>query len=61
MAYPVEVLFRYMPNGRLKVRVIIPDTDRQMDTEIIRDTGLDQERLDGWRKFICGLPPGERR
>ncbi|NLF07977.1 MAG: Hsp70 family protein [Pirellulaceae bacterium] len=55
--YPVDVLFRYLPNGRLKVRVVLPKTDRRVDAEIVREIGLDKERLDGWRKFICGLPP----
>ncbi|MBU4272198.1 MAG: Hsp70 family protein [Planctomycetes bacterium] len=57
--YPVEILFHYKPNGRLKVRVTLPETDRRVDTEIVRETGLDKDRLDGWRKYICGLTPAE--
>ena len=57
--YPVDILFHYKPNGRLKVRVVLPETDRRVDAEIIREIGLDKERLDGWRKFICGRPAME--
>jgi molecular chaperone DnaK len=54
---PVEVLFRYEPNGRLKVRVAVPGTDRQIATELVRPNSLSKEHLDGWRKYISGLPP----
>jgi len=59
--YPVEVLFRYEPNGRLKVRVSVPGTGRKITTEIVRENGMSKERLDGWRQAISGLPPGEYR
>ena len=55
--YPVEVLFHYEPNGRLKVRVTVPDTDRQVATEIIRENSLSKEHMDEWRRHICGEPP----
>ncbi|MCC6127346.1 MAG: Hsp70 family protein [Pirellulales bacterium] len=58
---PVDVLFHYEPNGRLKVRVIVPGADRQIATEIVRENSLAKEHLDGWRKFICGLEPTEYR
>jgi molecular chaperone DnaK len=58
---PVDVLFHYKPNGRLKVRVNVPGADRQMATEILRENSLSKEHLDGWRKFICGLDPTEYR
>jgi molecular chaperone DnaK len=58
---PVDVLFHYEPNGRLKVRVIVPGADRQMATEIVRENSLSKEHLDGWRKFICGLEPTNYR
>ena len=57
--YPVEVRFHYEPNGRLKVRVTVPNTDRQMATEIVRENSLSKEHLDGWRQYICGQPPTE--
>ena len=52
----VEVLFHYEPNGRLNVRVAVPGTDRRVATEIVRVNSLSKEHLDGWRKFISGLP-----
>jgi molecular chaperone DnaK len=58
---PVDVLFHYEPNGRLKVRVVVPDTDRQVTTEIQRENSLPKDHLDGWRDFICGQPPTEYR
>jgi molecular chaperone DnaK len=58
---PVDVLFHYEPNGRLKVRVVVPGAERQMATEIVRENSLAKEHLDGWRKFICGLDPTNYR
>ena len=58
---PVEILFHYEPNGRLKVRVSLPGVDRQIATEIVRENSLPKEHLDGWRKFICGMEPTEYR
>ncbi len=58
---PVDVLFHYEPNGRLKVRVVVPGADRQIATEIVRENSLAKEHLDGWRKFICGLEPTNYR
>jgi molecular chaperone DnaK len=54
--YPVEILFHYQPNGRLQVRVTVPNTDRHVATEIIRENGLAKDHLDGWREFVCGKP-----
>lgn len=59
--YPVEVAFHYEPNGRLKVRVVVPGTNRQVETEITRENSLSKEHLDGWRRFICGLEPTDYR
>jgi molecular chaperone DnaK len=58
---PVEVLFHYQPNGRLKVRVNVPGAERQMATEIVRENSLSKEHLDGWRKYICGMEPTDYR
>jgi hypothetical protein len=58
---PVEVLFHYQPNGRLKVRVNVTDAERQMTTEIVRENSLAKEQLDEWRKLICGLEPTNYR
>jgi len=58
---PVAVLFHYEPNGRLKVRVTVPNTDRQVETEIVRENSLSKEHMDGWRRYICQLEPTEYR
>jgi len=55
--YPVEVLFHYEQNGRLKVRVTIPNTDHHVATEIVRENRLSKEHMDGWRQYISGLAP----
>jgi molecular chaperone DnaK len=55
--YPIEVFFDYQPNGRLRVRVALPHTDREVATEIIRENSLSKEHLDGWRRYICGKSP----
>jgi molecular chaperone DnaK len=59
--YPVEVTFHYQPNGRLKVHVTVPNTDRQVATEIIRENNLSKEQMDQWRQRICGKPPTDYR
>ena len=59
--HPVDVLFHYRPNGRLKVRVTLPNTDHQVTTEIIRENSLSKEHLDGWRQYICGKAPSDYR
>jgi molecular chaperone DnaK len=53
----VDVFFRYLPNGRLKVRVEVPNTNSKVETEFTRENSLSKEHLDGWRKYICGLDP----
>jgi molecular chaperone DnaK len=59
--YPVDVLFHYQTNGRLKVRVTLPETDRQISTVIIRENSLSKEHIDGWRQYICGKPATDYR
>ena len=54
---PVEVLFHYEPNGRLRVRVQVPGTDRQVESQIVRENSLSKEHLDGWRRHISGIEP----
>jgi molecular chaperone DnaK len=58
---PVDVWFHYEPNGRLKVRVTVPETDREVETEIVRENSLSKEHLNGWRRYICELGPTEDR
>lgn len=54
---PVDVLFHYKPNGRLKVRVTVPNTETKVETEFARENSLSREHLDGWRQYICGQAP----
>ncbi len=58
---PVEVLFHYKPNGRLKVRVAVPGTEHEVATKIVRENSLSKEHMDAWRQRICGLPPTDYR
>ncbi len=58
---PVDVVFHYKANGRLKVRVKVPHSQRQVETEIVRENGLNKEHMDAWRKFISGMKPTEYR
>ena len=54
---PVDVLFRYREDGRLTIRVSVPDTDAQVTTELARENSLAKEHMDGWRRFISGAEP----
>jgi len=56
---PIDVIFSYGQDGRLKVRVTIPNTDTQVDSELARENSLPQEHLDGWRQHISGAEPLE--
>jgi molecular chaperone DnaK len=58
---PVDVLFHYETNGRLKVKVSVANTDREVETEIIRENSLAKEHLDGWRRYIARMEPTEYR
>jgi len=58
---PVEVAFHYQPDGRLKVRVVVPGAKKAIETRIVRENSLSKEHLDGWRKHICGKEPTEYR
>jgi len=54
---PVDVRFQYETNGRLKVKVSVANTDREVETEIIRENSLPKEHLDGWRRYIARMEP----
>jgi molecular chaperone DnaK len=58
---PVDVFFYYRPNGRLKVLVTVPNTNRQVAAEIIRENALNKDHLDAWRRRICGKSPAAYR
>jgi molecular chaperone DnaK len=54
---PIEVVFQYQSDGRLKVRVQVPQKERQFETEIVRENGLSREHMDAWRQHISGQTP----
>jgi molecular chaperone DnaK (HSP70) len=54
---PIDVLFHYQTNGRLKVKVSIPDTEAKVEAEFARENSLPKEHLDGWRRYISGAEP----
>ena len=54
---PIDVLFHYQPNGRLKVKVTIPNTEAKVEAEFARENSLSKEHLDGWRRYISGAEP----
>ncbi len=54
---PIDVLFHYQPNGRLKVKVSIPNTEAKVEAEFARENSLSKEHLDGWRRYISGAEP----
>jgi molecular chaperone DnaK len=54
---PVEIRFHYKPDGRLRVRVHVPNMSDATDAVFTRASGLSQEHLAGWRRFICSLEP----
>ena len=54
---PIDVLFHYRPNGRLKVRVGVGGSTVKVETVFQRDNSLPKEHLDGWRRHISGEEP----
>ena len=58
---PIEVFFRYNANGRLKVKVTVPNTDSQVKTEVVRENSLSKEHMDGWRQYIARMEPTDYR
>jgi molecular chaperone DnaK (HSP70) len=53
---PIEIRFRYRPNGRLTVGVYVEGTDISLNHEINRENTLNQTQLDAWRSYITGIP-----
>jgi molecular chaperone DnaK len=58
---PIDVLFHYRQDGRLRVRVAIPTADTKLDSEFTRENSLPKEHLDGWRQYISGAEPTDYR
>jgi molecular chaperone DnaK len=50
---PVVVSFGYEPNGRLGVRVTV-NGSYEHESQLVRQSGLGKEELDGWRLHISG-------
>lgn len=48
----VEVFFKYLQNGRLKVRARLPSIDREVVLTIERDSGLNEEKLQHWNQKL---------
>jgi molecular chaperone DnaK len=55
--WPVEVIFHYRSNGRLRVKIRVPQMERDINAEFHRERALTKELLDGWRRFISGKEP----
>lgn len=55
--WPVEVVFRYRSNGRLAVKIRVPETQCQVTAEFDRERALTKELLDAWRSYISGKEP----
>ena len=55
---PVEVTFKYLADGRLRVQAWLPGLDRAADLVIDRSSGLTEERVAFWKKRLeDGLGP----
>ncbi|MEK6236027.1 MAG: Hsp70 family protein, partial [Planctomycetales bacterium] len=49
---PVEVYFRYRPNGRLTVHARVPQLERDAVLELERASGMTETNLQEWDQFI---------
>jgi molecular chaperone DnaK len=56
---PIEVIFKYQANGRMKVAAKLPSINKDASLTIQRAAGLDQETIDKWSDLVAqGLPDG---
>jgi hypothetical protein len=51
--WPVEVTFEYGANGRLKVRAVVPGTERGAALELERAAGLSSDGLARWKQPVA--------
>ena len=58
---PIDVLFHYAEDGRLKVRITVPNTNAEITTEFTRENSIPKDHMDGWRQYISGAEPTEYR
>ncbi len=49
---PVDVLFTYAENGRLKVRARLPELKREAVLMIERESGLTEAKIENWQKKV---------
>jgi molecular chaperone DnaK len=54
---PIEVGFKYLENGRLRVMVSVAGLEENVTHDIRRENNLTPSERDGWRQQIAGLPP----
>jgi molecular chaperone DnaK (HSP70) len=51
-AWPVEVSYEYLTNGRLEVHAKVPGTDRHLLMELEREGGLSAAAIGRWRQVL---------
>ena len=51
-AWPVEVSYEYLTNGRLEVHAKVPGTDRHLLMELEREGGLSAAAVGRWRQVL---------
>ncbi|MCE9547212.1 MAG: Hsp70 family protein [Planctomycetia bacterium] len=50
---PVDVVFQYEENGRLKINALLPTHGKAVTLEVARDSGLSEEQLVYWQQRIA--------
>jgi molecular chaperone DnaK (HSP70) len=50
--YPIQILFEYGTNGRLKVDAVVPGTPQQGRLELERDAGVSGDGIGRWRQIV---------
>lgn len=49
---PINVMFRYLEDGRLSINVNVEGTDKQLQHELTRENSLSPEQLESWKQYI---------
>ena len=49
---PVDVTYEYDTGGRLKVRAELPQSNHQVEVELLRDQGLQSQEVKAWTKVL---------
>ncbi|HET6879698.1 MAG TPA: Hsp70 family protein [Pirellulales bacterium] len=50
--WPVEIIYEYETNGRLKVSAAVPGANREVKLELEREGALSDERMARWKQVI---------